>query len=125
MTEVTQLAYAAAGVALPLFYLPQIRICLQDSTGLMAFSLRKSFVQFVLRCAMLPFVLAVGNTLMTCIVLLDFASRGCELGAAIVSLRRQGFGWATIGRRCMVGDSAQRAPMAVAGSDSARHRSAW
>jgi hypothetical protein len=48
---------------------------------------------------MLPFVMAVGNELMTCIVLLDFAARTAELWVAMRSLRRQGWGWPQIRER--------------------------
>lgn len=82
-------AYAAAGLALPMFYLPQIRLCLSDTSGLRAFSFAKSASQLALRAAMLPFVLNVGNELMSFIALLDFGARALELAAALYGLRRQ------------------------------------
>lgn len=91
--------YAAAGLLMPLMYWPQIKACRIDTTGLRAFSLSKSMTQLVLRASMLPFVLAVGNQLMTCIVLLDFAARTAELWVAMRSLRRQGWGWLQIRER--------------------------
>lgn len=93
-------AYTTAGLILPLFYLPQIRTCLRDTTGLLAFSMGKAFTQFWLRAAMLPFVFGVGNNLMTFIVTVDFLARGLEFGAALYSLRLQGYNWHEIGVRC-------------------------
>lgn len=102
-------AYTTAGLILPLFYLPQIRTCLRDATGLLAFSMGKAFTQFWLRAAMLPFVFGVGNNLMTFIVTVDFLARGLEFGAALYSLRRQGYSWHDIGVRCSPAYSAKKA----------------
>ncbi|MBP6900591.1 MAG: hypothetical protein KBC73_10910 [Burkholderiaceae bacterium] len=99
--DAVSLLYVGAGLALPMFYLPQIRLCLRDRSGLRAFSLGKSAVQFGLRVAMMPFVLQVGSPLMSAVVLLDLAARGLELAAALYSLRRQGLGWGGIAARCL------------------------
>lgn len=101
-------AYTTAGLILPLFYLPQIRTCLRDVTGLLAFSMGKAFTQFWLRAAMLPFVFGVGNNLMTFIVTVDFLARGLEFAAALYSLRRQGYSWHDIGVRCSPAYSAAK-----------------
>lgn len=96
---VVEMTYIAAGVALPLFYIPQIARCLKDDAGLVSYSLRKSGMQLGLRVLMLPFIWDVGNTTMTWIVGLDLVGRVAELAAALTSLRAQGRSWAEICRR--------------------------
>lgn len=94
-----EMTYIAAGVALPMFYIPQIVRCLRDDAGLVSFSLRKCSVQLVLRLLMLPFIWEIGNDTMTWIVALDLLGRLLELVAALTSLRMQGRSWADIAGR--------------------------
>lgn len=94
-----EVVYVCAGVVLPLFYLPQIRRCSADQSGLASYSLRKAGFQFVLRVVMMPFITQVGSPTMTFVVGLDLAGRGAELLAAVLSLRAQGASWAAIGLR--------------------------
>jgi hypothetical protein len=89
--DLITVVYIVGGVILPLFYLPQIRRCYLDNSGLASFSMTKAAVMTVLRLAMLPFVLRVGNDVMSFIVVLDTAGRLLELLAAVKSLRRQGW----------------------------------
>ena len=94
-----EVVYVCAGVVLPLFYLPQIRRCSADQSGLASYSLRKAGFQFVLRVVMMPFITQVGSPTMTFVVALDLAGRGAELLAAVLSLRAQGSSWVAIGLR--------------------------
>lgn len=91
-----QYLYIAAGLVLPLYYIPQIRRCMRDETLLSSYSMGKSGTQFVLRLSMMPFVFSVGDVTMSCIVSLDLLGRGAELFGAMFSLRRQGQSWAEI-----------------------------
>lgn len=95
----SQVMYVAAGLALPLYYVPQIRRCLRDRSGLASYSMGKSGTQLILRLLMLPFVYQVGDTTMTVIVSLDTAGRIAEFCGAVVGLRRQGAPWAEIRQR--------------------------
>ena len=96
MDDAVTLAYVGAGLVLPLFYLLQVGVCLRDRSGLDGFSLGKCAVQLVLRAAMLPFVLGVGNRVMSAIVLLDFVGRLLEVCAALAALRQQHWAWRDI-----------------------------
>lgn len=91
-----QLIYVAAGLLLPLYYLPQIRRCLRDQTLLCSFSMGKAGTQLALRAVMMPFVFSVGDMTMCFIVSLDFLGRTAEFVGAVVSLRRQGQSWGEI-----------------------------
>lgn len=88
-----ELAYVAAGYALPLFYLPQIRMCLRDQSQLASYSLRKAVIQCALRVVMMPFIWGIGNVTMTMVVSLDLLGWFVELASAVASLRRQGVSW--------------------------------
>ena len=94
-----QLIYIAAGILLPLFYVPQIRRCLHDQSKLTSYSMSKSCTQLLLRLLMMPFVMGVGEITMTCIVCLDLVGRVCEYGCAVYSLRHQGLSWRLIQQR--------------------------
>lgn len=98
--------YAACGLALPAWYVPQIRACLRDNSGLKAYALNKSVAQTALRVAMLPFVLKVGG-LVAAAALLDMLGRSSELAAALQALRRQGWSWHRISRRALSRPSSQ------------------
>lgn len=102
MTSV-EIVYVLAGIVLPLFYLPQIRRCTQDTTLLASYSLRKSAFQCALRVAMMPFILQVANQTMVMVVSLDLTGRGLELLAALMSLRAQGMSWSGIALRVLLG----------------------
>jgi hypothetical protein len=116
--DLITVVYIAGGLILPLFYLPQIRRCHLDNSGLASFSMTKTAVMTVLRLAMLPFVLRVGNDVMSFIVMLDTAGRLLELLAAVRSLRRQGWSSSEIVLRML--PSLQRArSTAAAGTDAA------
>lgn len=93
-------AYIAAGMILPLYYVPQILRLAKDDSGLESYSMSKSATQTSLRIVMMPFVFGVGNMTMTCIVSLDLLGRLVELGTAVVALRRQGFAWRRIFLMC-------------------------
>lgn len=99
MTLIT-LTYIAAGMILPLYYVPQILRLAKDDSGLESYSMSKSATQTTLRVAMMPFVFGVGNMTMTFIVCLDLLGRLIELGTAVSALRRQGFAWRRIFMMC-------------------------
>lgn len=107
-----EVVYVCAGVVLPLFYLPQIRRCSADQSGLASYSLRKAGFQFVLRAVMMPFITQVGSPTMTFVVALDLAGRGAELLAAVLSLRAQGSSWVAIAVRL-----ALRSPTVASAND--------
>lgn len=113
--DIIQAIYIAAGLALPLYYIPQTLRCLQDETLLSSYSLAKSVTQLTLRFLMMPFVLSVGNTTMSVIVALDLAGRLLEASCAVRSLRRQGQTWREITGRAR-SDSARAAPLTVFGT---------
>lgn len=99
--NVTQVIYVAAGLLLPLYYVPQVLKCWRDDTQLAAYSLGKSGTQLLLRTLMLPFVYGVGDATMSFIVSLDFAGRAAEYVAAVLALRRQASTWRHIARRSL------------------------
>lgn len=105
--ELVQLVYIAAGLLLPLYYVPQIRRCLQDRTLLLSYSLGKSGTQLLLRIIMMPFVFKIGDATMCVIVGLDLVGRAAELGAAVRSLRNQDESWSAILRRLVPFGAAQ------------------
>lgn len=92
--------YMAAGMILPLYYVPQIVRLAKDDSGLESYSMSKSATQTSLRIVMMPFVFGVGNLTMTFIVSLDLLGRLVELGTAVAALRRQGFSWSRILKMC-------------------------
>jgi len=95
-------AYVTTGLALPLFYWPQIRRIHFDSTRLASYSMGKSLVQLLLRLpALLFFTVIIGNPLMITVVTADVAGRLAEYLSAIHSLRRQGVSWSQIRGRSM------------------------
>lgn len=96
MQSLISFAYIAAGIILPMYYVPQVMRLLTDNSGLNSYSMSKSSSQTLLRLVMMPFVIGVGNDTMTCIVALDMFGRLAELSAAVHSLRRQKFGWKAI-----------------------------
>jgi len=117
----TQLIYIAAGLLLPLYYVPQIRRCLADRTLLASYSMGKSGPQLMLRIAMMPFVFSVGDMTMSVIVSLDLLGRLAEMWAAVWSLRRQGQGWIAIARRSIPWRSRRADAMeTICGEDAAR-----
>jgi hypothetical protein len=99
--NVTQVVYVAAGLLLPLYYVPQVLKCWRDDTQLAAYSLGKSGTQLLLRTLMLPFVYGVGDPTMSFIVSLDFAGRAAEYVAAVLALRRQSSSWLHIAQRSL------------------------
>ncbi|CAD5366823.1 hypothetical protein RA210_U10518 [Rubrivivax sp. A210] len=122
-----EVVYVAAGIALPAYYLPQMRKCYSDTTRLASFSMSKASTQLLLRVAMLPFVFGVGNLTMTCIVSLDFAGRLGEYGVALWSLRRQGVSWREVVERSfslywLGRGSARTAEPAAVSPDAGQHQ---
>jgi hypothetical protein len=104
VTMTWEAAYVAAGLVLAGYYLPQVRLCLVDRSGLHAYSLPKALIQLAMRALMMPFVFAsVDSTAMLAIQALDLALRGAEVASAVWSLRRQGWAWGGIGRRATYG----------------------
>lgn len=99
--NVIQVVYVAAGLLLPLYYVPQVLKCWRDDTQLAAYSLGKSGTQLLLRTLMLPFVYGVGDPTMSFIVSLDFAGRAAEYVAAVMALRRQSNTWRNIAQRSL------------------------
>lgn len=96
-----EVIYVIAGIALPAYYVPQIRTSLRDRTGMAAYSMSKAATQLLLRVAMLPFVFGIGNVTMILIVSLDFLGRTAEFLTAVWSLRRQGFDGRQVLARCL------------------------
>lgn len=116
-----EIVYVLAGIVLPLFYLPQIRRCMQDQTMLASYSLRKSAFQCALRVAMMPFIMHVANQTMVMVVSLDLMGRGLELLAALMSLRAQGSSWQAMALRVLLGSSPIEQPAEqTASADQAR-----
>lgn len=99
--NVIQVVYVAAGLLLPLYYVPQVLKCFRDDTQLAAYSLGKSGTQLLLRTLMLPFVYGVGDPTMSFIVSLDFMGRAAEYVAAVMALRRQSSTWRNIAERSL------------------------
>jgi hypothetical protein len=115
--SLAEMVYIVAGCLLPMFYVPQIRRCLRDDGGLVAYSIRKSGYQFALRLVMMPFICSIGNQSMTFIVGLDLAGRGAELMAAITSLRSQGQTWPVIALRLLPAGVVRLFPAGAAGCE--------
>ena len=115
--DLIELVYVAAGIALPLYYVPQIQRCLADQTRLASYSLSKSAVQVALRLLMLPFIVGVGNATMVTIVVLDLVGRGAELGSAVFALRRQSQSWRSIGARAVHASASSPADAASVGPE--------
>ena len=99
--RVEEVVYVIAGIALPAYYVPQIRTSLRDRTGMAAYSMSKAATQLLLRVAMLPFVFGIGNVTMILIVSLDFLGRTAEFFTAVWSLRKQGFDGRQVLTRCL------------------------
>lgn len=86
-----ELLYFATGIALPIFYAPQITRLLNDNTKAASFSLSKAMWQFFLRLPALLFaIVVVKSGFMIIVLLFDLAGRAGEIAAAVISLRRQG-----------------------------------
>jgi hypothetical protein len=102
MASTIEFLYLASGVALPVFYFPQITKFATDETLLASYSLSKSLAQFLLRVPTLLFALViVSNPFMNMVLALDLCGRGIELASACVSLRRQRCSWTAIARRAL------------------------